>query len=318
MDKHEKLFFAMGTMMHFRAYGESAGRMLDAAQMAVERLDRLLSHIKEDSDISQLNSPAGSEWLRVHDDTAACLNEALEYAEKTGGLFDPAIGALIDLWLAARKKQRIPARHEIERVLASAHFGTVERGGEGRFRLKNGAKLNLGGIGKGFAADRLCALCQSEGAGSALFSLGTSSIAALGTKPDGSPWKVGLRAPGGECGDFFGTARIKDRFLSTSADYGQYDMIDGRRCHHLIDTRTGYPADSDLRSVTIIADSGVISEVYSTALFVMGLDKALEFYRREGGFEGIFVTADRRVCCTPGAKELFEFSGQTLGYRYEA
>ncbi|MDR1068790.1 MAG: FAD:protein FMN transferase [Clostridiales Family XIII bacterium] len=318
MHKSEKLFPAMGTIISLAAYGMGAEKVLNAAQSTVESLDRLLSHTRGDSEISRLNSASGGEWLRVQDDTAACLNEATRCAETTGGTFDPALGVLIDLWAAARKKKRIPAQYQIERALDSGGFRSIERGGAGRFRLANGAKLNLGGIGKGYAADQICALCRSESVSSALFSLGTSSITALGVKPDGSPWKVGLRAVDGGNGVCFGTVRISGRFLSTSGDYEDFDVIDGRRCHHILDTNTGYPADSGLRSVTIIADSGVVSEAYSTALFVMGLERALEFHRRAGGFEGIFVTSDRRVHCTPGAREVFEFSGPELGYRYEA
>jgi thiamine biosynthesis lipoprotein len=339
MEKSEVTFFAMGTVVSLAAYGTDARQALEASQLIVEELDRLLSHTKDDSELSRLNRLGENEWLAVHEDVAAALDESVKYAEKTGGVFDPTMGALIDLWAACGKKKQIPDRSEIMKALASCDFRNIEEGRQmgdadkgggssylpstppsvspSRFRLENGARLHLGGIGKGFAADRVCDLCRSEDVHSALFSFGTSSIAALGGKPDGKPWKIGLRATDDERIDCFGVVSIKDQFLSTSGDYEHYDIIDGQRYHHILDVNTGYPADSGLRSVTVMADSGAESEAYSTALFVMGLDKALDFHLREGGFEAIFVTAGNRVVCTRGAKEIFEFRGREIGYEYD-
>ena len=111
--------------------------------------------------------------------------------------------------------------------------------------------------------------------------------------------------------------RLRNQFLSTSGDDQQCFVKDGRRYHHIFDKGTGYPSDKGLRSVTVIADSGAMSEAYSTAPHVMGLDAALEFQKCEGGFEAVFVTSDQRVVCTPGAQEIFEFRGEALGYQYK-
>ena len=314
--KVEKTFFAMGTMMSFTAYGARASEALQASEAVIAKLDSLLSRKKPDSEITQLSRSTGG-WIKVRQDTDAVLREALRYAQKTSGAFDPAIGALVDLWSINKREKSIPDLDKIRRALASCDYRNIEADGAGGYRIHNSAGIDLGGIGKGYAADRIDVLCREQGVSSALFSLGTSSIAALGAKPNGSPWKVGLKAADSEKMECFGIVRLRNQFLSTSGDDQQCFVRNGRRYHHILDKGTGYPSDKGLRSVTVIADSGAMSEAYSTALHVMGLNAALEFQKCEGGFEAVFVTADQQIVCTPGAQAIFEFRGEALGYQYE-
>jgi len=316
-EKAEKIFCAMGTLMSFTVYGAYAQEALKAAEAITVKLDNLLARTKPDGEITRLNHSGGKDWTKVQEDTDSVLREALRYAEKTQGVYDPSIGALVDLWnVKARREKNLPDLKEIRCALASCDYRNIETNHAGGYRIQHGASIDLGGIGKGYAADRICALCRERDALSALFSLGTSSIAALGSKPDGSAWKIGLRAVGTDKIECFGVVHLKDQFLSTSGDYEQGFVKNGHRYHHILDKRSGYPAESGLRSVTVIANSGAMSEAYSTALFVMGLDKALDFHQREGEFEMIVVTSDSHVICTPKLQEMFEFTGETLGYEY--
>jgi thiamine biosynthesis lipoprotein len=316
-EKAEKTFCAMGTVMSFAVHGAGAREMLESAIAVIKKLDALLARMKPDSEIARLNMAAGGGWLGVQEDTDAVLRLALRYAEQTGGAYDPAIGALVDLWsIKNRREQNVPDANEIGQALTSCDYRQIETDKVGRYRLLQGASIDLGGIGKGYAADRVYTLCQEYGAPSALFSLGMSSVAALGSRPDDSAWKIGLKTADTAKFACFGVVHLQNQFLSTSGDYEQCFVRDGRRYHHILDRSTGYPADSGLRSVTVIADSGAMSEAYSTALFIMGLDRALAFQQRQGGFEAIMVTSDNRVVCTPGAREVFEFKGKALGYDY--
>ena len=306
-EKASKSFFAMGTMMSLTAYGKHAQATLDAATALIAMLDFLLARMKADSEIAQLNVSAEGDWMQVQDDTDTVLREALFYAEKTGGAYDPAIGALVDLWdIKNRRGKDIPDATQIQQTLLSSDYHNIETDKMGRYRVLNGASIDLGGIAKGYAADRVYELCRRQGISSALISLGISSVAALGTKPDGSAWRIGLKDVETDKNACFGVVHLEDQFLSTSGDYEQYFIKEGRRYHHILDKRTGYPTDSDLRSVTVVANNGALSEAYSTALFVMGLDKALSFQKSEGGFEAIFVTADKRVVCTEGIQDRFD------------
>lgn len=317
--KEIRTFFAMGTMMSLTAYGEHAPVALAAAAARIAELDFLLARMNPDSEIARLNTAAQEHWVKVRDDTDAVLREALRYAEKTGGAYDPAIGRLVDLWRIKNRRpgDDIPPAGQIRQALLACDYRKIERDHAGQYRLPEGASLDLGGIAKGYAADQVYALFRQQAISSALISLGTSSVAALGVKPDASPWKVGLKDVDGQGSAYFGIVFLQDQFLSTSGDYEQYFMKNGRRYHHILDKSTGYPADNGLRSVTVVAGNGALSEAYSTALLVMGLDRALAFQKSAGGFEAVLVTADKRIVCTAGLQNSFKFKGQWLGYQYE-
>ncbi|MDR2672643.1 MAG: FAD:protein FMN transferase [Coriobacteriales bacterium] len=306
-------FIAMGTMMRFCAYGAQAQRFLENAEATTVELDRLLSVFSPHSEVSQLNEADGA-WIELSAHTAAVLSEACDYSAQTDGTYDLAIGTLVNLWSASKQAGVVPTPEDIAQALAPCSYRTIERDEQGRFRLLNGARVDLGGIGKGYAADVLCAQARQAGVSAALFSLGTSSVGAWGEKPDGSPWKVGLKTATTADIATYGTVCLRDRFLSSSGDWEQCFVKGGRRYHHILDKSSGYPADTGLRSVAVIADSGAQSEAYSTALFVMGLDDALAFYRQRGDFEAVFLTSDRQVIATPKISTSFEFTGEDMGY----
>lgn len=294
------VFPAMGTVVSMVAHGPGAVAALTAAAALVAELEALLSRMRPDSEISALNR-SGARWTPVDEHTDAVLAEAAAAARRTGGAYDPTIGALVDLWdIRHRDPAVLPDPESVRGAALACGHRHLERDELGRYRLLGGAGVDLGGIAKGYAADRVVDLLRGRGITSALVSLGGSSVAALGTRPDGSAWRVGLRDALADRHGYAGVVRLADRFLSTSGDYEQYVVADGRRYHHILDVRTGYPSDSDLRSVTVVADSGTLSEAYSTALLVMGLEASLAFHDRERTFEAVFVTADERVLRTPG------------------
>lgn len=297
------VFPAMGTVVSLRAYGPTAGSTLAAAAALVAELEALLSRTRPDSEISALNRSAGR-WTRVHPDTDAVLREALHHARHTGGAFDPAVGVLVDLWGIAHRGApdgwQLPDDTTVRAALRRCGHRQLERVDDGRYRLRPGVELDLGGIGKGYAVHRVRDLCRRRGITSALLSLGGSSVAAFGARPDGAPWKIGLRGGTADQGGLLGVVHLVNGFLSTSGDDEQYVVHGGRRYHHILDLRTGHPARSGLRSVTVVAGSGAQAEAYSTALLVMGPAAALERYDRDGDFEAVLVTTEGRIICTPG------------------
>lgn len=319
-EKVSKTFFAMGTVMNLTFCGNYVQKSLDEAAVLISKLDFLLSRMRADSEITQLNTSASNKWIKVDDDTDAVLREALLYAEKTHGVYDPAMGALVDLWNIKYRnnqdKQVLPDEDKIQQALHLCDYRNIETDRAGRYRVLNNAGIDLAGIAKGYAADRVYKLCRQREITSALISLGTSSMAAMGVKPDGNAWKIGLKGIDGDKNACFGVVHLKEQFLSTSGDYEQYFVKGSRRYHHIMDKKTGYPSNSGLCSVTVISDNGALSEAYSTALLIMGLDKALTFQKSEGGFEAVFVTADKQVVCTEGIQNQFEFRGKELGYSY--
>ena len=273
--------FAMDTVMDFTVYDAEIAPLVEI----VNKYDGLFSPTREDSALTGYNNGA-----KVEDEIFSNVLEKAEfYKEKTDGAFDHTLGELIDLW----NKGEVPAQAEIDLA-------------------KNSDKINLSAIVKGAVSDALVSELNRSSSSSAIISLG-GNIIAFGGKPDGSPWIVGIRDPNGDSNSYLGTVAVRDKIVVSSGDYERYFEKDGVRYHHILDASTGYPAESDLRGVTIIADGGALADAYSTALFVMGYDAALEFWKSSDDFEAIFVFDDK-VVVTEG---IADFNLTSEGYTYE-
>jgi len=247
------------------------------------------------------------------------LQCARSCARATGGAYDPVLGTLVELWdVSARVGADDPAGLPLpdpERVAGAvtrcgAHL--LDRDERGRYRLSAGASVDLGGIAKGYTADRVRDLCAARGAHAALVSIGSSSIAVLGERPGGGPWRVGLRDVDGGPADRVGAVSLPDGSLSTSGDYERSVEQDGRRVHHVLDPRTGRPSESDLRAVTVLAADGAVAEAWSTAMLVRGLAWSSAACWRNTGLEAVFLTRDA-LRTTPGLRG--RVSGRRAGGR---
>ena len=178
-----------------------------------------------------------------------------------------------------------------------------------RLTLPEGVELDLGAVAKGYTGDQLMALLAREGIASAIVELG-GNVQALGAKPDGSPWRVALQAPEG---GYAGVLEIVDKAVVTSGGYQRYFEQDGEIYWHIIDPAQGRPARSGLQSVTIVADEGTLCDGLSTALFVMGREEALDFWRTRNDFECVLISEDNTVAITEGLEESFSLYGDWEG-----
>ena len=176
----------------------------------------------------------------------------------------------------------------------------------GTASLPDGVEVDLGSVAKGYAGDVLTGLLKANGVKSALLDLG-GNIQTVGTKPDGSSWRIGVRDPEDENG-YIGVVSVSDKAVVTSGGYERYFEQDGVRYWHILDPETGAPARSGLASVTVVGDSGLLCDALSTALFVMGLDRALEHWRTYRDFEAVFVCEDGSVTVTAGLEDSFALS----------
>ena len=291
----EREFFAMDTVMQLRAHGPEAEAALSQAEAEIYRLEGELSCREEHAALAWLNKAGGG---TADAETAALLQTALTLCEKTGGAYDPALGALSQAWGFSTGAYRVPEQDALAEAMQESGAGLVQLDGTS-VKLTNGAQLDLGGIAKGYAAGRVRAILQDAGVTSAIISLG-GNVAAVGTKPDGSAWTVGLQDPD-DPEAYFGTVSIEDACVVTSGAYQRYFEEDGVRYHHILDPVTGCPAESGLKSVSVVAKDDTLADALSTALFVMGLDAGAEFQKRSGlSFEAVFVTDDNTVWITPG------------------
>lgn len=297
----------MGTVMAHRAFGRRAGEALRAVRAEAERLEGLLSRFIPGSDVGRVNRSAGTRSERVGEDTYAVLARAAELCERRPCLFDVTIGPLADLWRGRRESGEPPGEADIREALSPVDCACLELDPckKSAWLKKPGQTLDLGGIGKGYAADRFLGVFREHGVASAFTNLG-GNVAALGAKPDGSPWRVGIRHPRKE-GELIGAVSVKDRSVVTSGDYQRYFIgSDGRRYHHILDPRTGYPAESVLLSATVVAQSSMDADALSTMLFVAGREGGLALLEEHPGADAILVDGNLRVMITAGLKDCFQ------------
>ena len=284
-------WFAMDTVMTAAVYGSADA--LDAVEAETYRLDALLAAQKDDSEIAAVND--GAEV--VSEETAALLRRALEIAAETNGAYDPTVYPLMRAWGFTDGNYRVPADAELDALLQTTGWTEVSVDGT-TASLPEGFALDFGGIGKGYAAGRCKEILKAHGVTSALLSLG-GNVAALGSKPDGTAWTVAIENPDG--GAYLGTVQITDQCVVTSGGYQRYFEQDGVRYWHILDPETGKPARSGMKSVTIVSADDTLSDALSTALFVMGPERAADFWRvHRAEFGAVWLTDDGRLFVTEG------------------
>lgn len=323
---------AMDTAMLITTYGERSPAAAYACEDTIRDLEKQLSRTLEDSEVSRLNA-AGGGAMEIGEDLLALLRSAQRYYELTDGAFDVTVAPVVSAWGFTADSFRVPARGELEELLALVDGSQVsitpslDSNGDGpkaAVTLGPGQSIDLGGLAKGYAADKIVEVLREHDVPRANINLG-GNVLAYGDRPDGTPWRVGVQDPArvGEQNAFAGVLALTDSFAVTSGGYQRYFEQDGKTYHHIIDPATGCPADSGLASVTVVADigeghPGTMCDALSTALFVMGEEQALDFWRGgvpDSHFELVLVTEDGRVVVTPGLADRFtldEDSGYTL------
>lgn len=311
--KAEREMFKMGTIVRISLYGTSEKRLNEALDMTmgeISRLEALLSANVPSSDISKINRIAGERPVRVSEETGFLLERALEWSELTDGAFDPTVGRVVKLWGIGTDAAAVPDDALIRQTVSFTDFKKVSvthEQGETYVRTGIGQMIDLGGIAKGYATDRIIELLAKEGITSALIDLG-GNIAVIGSLPNGREWKLGLQHPSKSRGEYFGTIGVTDTSVVTSGPYERYFESNGVRYHHIFDPRTGYPAGSDLESVTVISRCSTDADALSTALFVMGSEEGLLFLSGLENTDAVLVArknGENLVYVTEGINKTF-------------
>ena len=308
--------FAMDTVMICSTYGENSSDAAFASEDEIYRLEALLSRTREDSAVSRINSgDAGA----ADEEVRALIEKAMEYSQATGGAFDITLAPVSSAWGFTEDAYRVPSQAELDELLAHVGMEHVHLTADG-VELDAGTQIDLGAIAKGYASDVVADLYEKWDIPRGLARLG-GNIYAKGTRPDGGLWRVGVQDPANpeDSNALVGVLELSDAFAVTSGGYQRYFEDNGKTYHHIIDPATGYPAESGLTSVTVVSDrasgGGTMCDAFSTALFVMGEEKALDFWRTGGyDFDLVLVTQDGRVLVTEGIADAFtldEGSGYT-------
>lgn len=303
----ERTFFAMDTVMTLRLYAGGNEALLQGAEGRVRELEGLLSVTDGDSEIHSLNRDGSGS---LSPDTAALLSAALELCDRTEGALDISVYPVLRSWGFTTGEYSVPDEDTIAALLPLVDYTKVKLDGN-TAALPNGMEIDLGSVAKGYTGAALASCLKENGVTSALLDLG-GNIQAVGARPDGSPWRVGVRNPEGEGN--VGVVEVTDQAVITSGGYERYFEENGVRYWHILDPRTGTPARSGLSSITVVGDSGVVCDGLSTALFVMGRERALDHWRQHRDFEAVLVSEDGTVTVTAGLEGRFTLTdrGRTL------
>ena len=300
--------FAMDTYMTVTAYGSRSAEAVSEAVAEIERLDALWSVGKDDSEIARINTEGS---LKVSPETGNLIDKALSVYKETDGAFDITIYPLMEEWGFTTQEYSVPSPEKIRQLLKKVDAGSLVYDPDtGNLTLPEGVRIDLGGIAKGYTSAHIMEIFDKYDIVSGLVSLG-GNVQAYHRKPDGSNWRVGVENPDPAAGqlstsDYVGVLELEDKAAITSGGYERYFEKDGKIYHHILDPSTGYPADQGLISVTIVSDDGCLADCLSTSLFVMGLDKSLEYWRKhQDDFDAIFVDREGRIFVTSGLKEIF-------------
>ena len=296
-------FFAMDTVMDFTIYGESG--LIDQSESLIASLESLVSVTDANSELYAINQ-TGSGTLTGK--ASSLMEQALEICRRTDGALDLSFYPIVRAWGFTTGSYQVPDEAEIQALLPLVDYRKIQYdAATGTVTLPEGMEIDLGSVAKGYAGQLAAQMLREHGVQSALLNLG-GNVQTVGTKPDGSPWQIGIKDPQGE--DAMMVLSVEDQAVVTSGGYERYFEQDGQTYWHIMDPSTGHPADSGLISVTIVGDEGVVCDGLSTALFVMGLEKAADLWAQSGDFEAVFVTASGEVYITEGLRDRFALTEQ--------
>lgn len=313
--------FALGTIISQEIFGENAQQVSDEAIAKLKYLEDLMTINAPGGDINKLNENAGKGYVELNPETISVLKSARKISDlSAGAAFDITVAPVVKAWGIGTDNPQIPSKETLDKLVPLINYRDVQIDeiNNKASLAKTGQMIDLGGIAKGYAGDILREIYQKNGIKSGLINLG-GNVIALGSKPDGGAWSIGIQNPRSETGEIVGIIQVSDKAVVTSGDYQRYFEKDGKRYCHIIDPHTGYPAESGLMSVTIITSSSTDADGLAKA-FVLGLDKGMELVKKYiqlyGQAEAIFITTDKKIYVTPGLQGNFQLEDESHEYTY--
>lgn len=310
-----KEFYVLGTIIQLKVYGRKAEKAIQEAITRLYEIDDKMSAFKEYSEVSKINKNAGKLHSRVSNDTYFVIKKAVQYSKLSDGAFDPTIRPIVNLWGVNTDNARVPDRDEINNALKLVNYEQValdDTNSTIKLNYENQC-IDVGGIAKGYAADEVKSIFKKNKIRSAIIDLG-GNIFAYGSKQDGAKWNIGIQDPFSFCGEYSGIVSVKDKSIVTSGNYERYFMKDGKRFHHIIDPRTGYPSENGVVSATIVSDYSIDGDALSTCAYVMGIDNGVELIESLDGVDAIFITEDKKIHITSGIKDNFKLCNTEFMY----
>jgi thiamine biosynthesis lipoprotein len=296
--------YQMGTLVELTVVAASeakADEAMNAGFAEIRRLEELLSVYKETSEYSKINQMAGIEAVAVSPDTFELVQKGLEAGKMTEGGFDIAIGPAVKLW-GVTESQHIPTDEELNRIkpLTDPDKVVVDPSKRTVFLKEKGMRIDSGGNGKGFAADKVKTVLENLGIHSGIVAL-AGDLKVFGKKPNGDRWRIGIRHPRKK-GEVLAYLDLTDKAISTAGDYERFFMKDGVIYHHLLDPKTLQPA-RECQSVTLVADEGIIADSLDTGIFAMGPEKGMALIEKLPYLGGVIVDKNGKILISSNLKD---------------
>lgn len=281
---------------------EKAEAAINKAYKRCRELENTLSNTIETSEVSQINN-AGGNWVTVGKDTLKVVKAGVKYGELSDGDFDITIGSVSGLWDFQSENPVVPEQSKITEALKHVNYKNIQFDGNKIRIIDPKAKLDLGGIAKGYVADELTTLLEKEGVTSAVINLG-GNISTIGGKPDGSPFIIGIEKPYTDRTEIIGTTTADNQTVVTSGIYERQFQKDGKIYHHVLSSKTGYPVETQLEAVSLVAKKGRSMDVdaMSTICLMKGVDGGKAFIKKQKGVEAVFSAQGKEVAKTKGMK----------------
>lgn len=303
--KTESQLFAMDTVIDLTIYGDNADKAVQKCNEELVRLENLFSVTKKDSGVSKINASDGTR-TKADRELVSVINSSLEISKTTGGCFDISVYPIVKLWGFTTDSYNVPSKQEINDTLKYVDYTKIIISGE-LVQLSPGMQIDLGGIAKGYAAQKIKEVLAESGASGAVVSLG-GNVQTIGEKPGGGKWSVGIQNPDGD--GIAAKIKVSESAVVTSGGYQRNFTSDGKTYHHIIDPKSGTPAQSGIISATVICDDPVLADGMSTALFVMGKEKAIEYYNKYKNIDFILIDKNGEFLVTDGIADSFEPDGK--------
>lgn len=289
-ERINKTGFLFDTVVTITLYGEGKEQLLEDCFEIGEKYEQMLSRTIESSEINQINQANGTP-VTVSDETLELLKKGLEYCELSGGVFDITIAPASTLWDFKSDTPALPDDILLTEAISHVDYHTIQIDGNQVWLEDENAAIDLGGIAKGFIADKLKEYLVSKGETSAIINLG-GNIQSIGVKPDGTKYQFGIQYPFKLQGEVIDAVSVEDSSMVSSGIYERYFKIDDVLYHHILDPATGYPVENNLLSVTILSPLSVDGDGLSTTCYALGLEKGMELIKSLDGIEAVFITDD--------------------------
>lgn len=317
VNTYSKTMYYLGTVNEVTIYTKSseakANEILSHCENIVKDIDNKMNPSTISSDIYKINQNAGKEPVKVSKDTFNVIKASLHYSEVSNDSFDTTIGALVQLWNIGNENAKVPTQEEVNALLPSVDYKNIVLDEKNStVMLKNPeTKIDLGGIAKGYAADKVVQYLEGQKIEGAIVNLG-GNIYTLGTKDGKTKFNIGIQDPTKPRGNAIGSITTTNRSVVTSGIYERYIEKDGKIYHHILSPKTGYPVENNLSSVTIISDNSMNCDALSTTAFSLGLEKGLKLIEETPNTEAIFITKDKQIYTTPGLKDSFKLTDSSF------